>query len=324
MSRRALIIGINEYQDAGVTNLSGAVRDAELMAAVLERHEDGSPNFECRTHLNPGTDLMTRALLRAEWEALFAQEAEAALFYFAGHGTPTDIGGFIVTYDATTGEPGLPMSELLERANQSKAREVLLILDCCFSGSLGNPPSMNSRTDSNQAVLREGVTILAASRPTEGAAEIGGQGVFTSMVLHALHGGAADVLGRVSAASIYAHAEQALGAWDQRPLYKSHASRLNPVRKCEPAVPLKFLRLLPTIFPDPLGTLMLDPAYEHTHQDADPDKVATFNNLKLYRNARLVRTTDHDDLYFAALGSTGVRLTGLGRYYWRLAKDGRF
>jgi hypothetical protein len=175
----------------------------------------------------------------------------------------------------------------------------------------------------NSAFLREGVTILAASSPHETAAEVGGQGMFTSMVLHALHGGASDVMGKVSAAAIYAHADQALGAWDQRPMYKSHASRLTPVRQCEPAVPLAILRQLPKIFPDPMVTIKLDPTYEYTMSVADPDHVAVFNTLKIYRNSRLVRTTDQDDLYFAAMQSGGVRLTGLGRYYWKLAKEGK-
>src|SRR5262249_29943519 len=163
--------------------------------------------------------------------------------------------------------------------------------------------------------LREGVTILAASSPHETAAEVGGQGMFTSMVLHALHGGASDVLGKVSTAAIYAHVDQALGAWDQRPMYKSHASRLMPVRHCEPAVAPSIIRLLPKIFPDPMQTIKLDPSYEYTSPAADPEHIAVFNNLKIYRNARLIRTTDQDDLYFAAMQSGGVRLTGLGRFY---------
>ena len=106
-------------------------------------------------------------------------------------------------------------------------------------------------------------------------------------------------------------------------MYKSHASRLSPVRWCEPSVPPAILRQLPQIFPDPVGTLSLDPTYEFTVPGADPDHVAVFNTLKIYRNARLVRTTEHDDLYFAAMNSTGVRLTGLGRFYWKMAKEGR-
>jgi hypothetical protein len=171
--------------------------------------------------------------------------------------------------------------------------------------------------------LREGVTILAASSPDGTAAEVGGQGMFTSMVLHALLGGAADVMGKVSAAAIYAHADQALGAWDQRPMYKSHASRLAPIRLCEPAVAPEKLRELPSIFSDSIAPITLDPSYEHTSPNANREHVAVFNALKIYRNSGLVRTIEHEDLFFAAMNSTGVCLTRLGRFFWRLAKEGK-
>lgn len=318
--RRALIVGINKYDH--LTPLTGAVRDATLMEDVLKKNWDSTPNYQCRLHMSPGPTSITRDLLRTEWDRLFAGSPDAVLFYFAGHGTPTVGGGFLATQDGKNNDFGLPMDELLNRANKSQAREVLLILDCCFSGSVGNPVALQNGLDNN-ALLREGVTILAASSPHETAAEIGGQGMFTEMVLHALHGGASDVMGKVSAAAIYAHVDQALGAWDQRPMYKSHASRLSPVRQCEPAVAPGILRQLPEIFSDPMGTVKLDPTYEYTMSNADPNHVAVFNTLKIYRNARLVRTTDQDDLYFAAMQSGGVRLTGLGRFYWKLAREGK-
>lgn len=320
MQRRALIVGISKYDH--LTLLAGAQRDATLMEEVLRAHWDGSPNYDCRLHTSPGSNPITRDFLRTEWDQFFSGSPDAALFYFAGHGTPTVVGGFLATQDGKGNDMGLPMDELLNRANKSQAREVLLVLDCCFSGSLGNPVALQNGLDNN-ALLREGVTILAASSPHEIAAEVGGQGMFTSMVLHALHGGASDVMGKVSAAAIYAHVDQALGAWDQRPMYKSHASRLTPIRQCEPAVPPAILRQLPTIFPDPMGTIKLDPTYEHSVPTADPAHVAIFNTLKIYRNSRLVRTTEHDDLYYAAMECSGVRLTGLGRFYWKLAKEGK-
>jgi uncharacterized caspase-like protein len=114
-----------------------------------------------------------------------------------------------MTQEASRGDPGIGMDELLALANKIDGpREVLLILDCCHSGAVGNPASMQSDIV-GKALLREGVTILAASRPEQTAAEMGGHGMFTAMVLHALHGGAADVLGNVSAAGIYALVDQA-------------------------------------------------------------------------------------------------------------------
>jgi hypothetical protein len=43
--RKALVVGINNYPKA---ELSGAVRDATEIANVLERHGDGSPNFDIK------------------------------------------------------------------------------------------------------------------------------------------------------------------------------------------------------------------------------------------------------------------------------------
>lgn len=326
MAKRALLIGIDQYD--AVSGLKGCVQDAAAMADVLATNEDGSPNYECRLHTSPGPTPLSRSFIRTEIASLFDGFDGDILFYFAGHGAPTSVGGFLVTQDGQNNDIGIQMQELLDMANKSNAKEVLLILDCCFAGSLGNPASIQSGDLENRALLREGVTILAASRPTETSAEFNGHGVFTSLVLNALHGGAADVLGNVSAASVYALAEQALGAWDQRPMYKSHASRLTPIRRCTPEVPLATLRRLPEIFPDPTSTMPLDPSYEHTDPSQIPPNVEVFDCLKLYRNARLLRTLapdkDKGDLYFACMYSTGVRLTGLGRFYWRLARDKRF
>ena len=325
MSRRALIIGLDEYDSFQA--LSGCVNDAQLLEKVLARHEDGSLNYDCRLLINPGTGTappaITRALLREELTRLFAPGADASLFYFAGHGCITDFGGFIMTPEATKGDPGIGMEELLAMANKADGpREVLLIMDCCHGGALGNPASIQSDI-ATKALLREGVTILAASRPEERAAELGGHGIFTAMVLHALHGGAADVLGNVSPAGIYALVDQALGAWDQRPIYKTHASRMSPVRRCTPSVGPGLLRLLPELFPDPMGNLQLDPTYERTSPTVDPKHVAIYDNLVRFRDARLVRMVDQEHLYYVAMNSGCVRLTGLGRSYWYLAKNGR-
>jgi uncharacterized caspase-like protein len=244
MPKRALLVGINDYDH--FTSLNGCVADAEAMTEVLRRNGDGSVNFECRPLTSPGLQPVTRSALRQKWRELFQDFRGDVLFYFSGHGTPTEVGGYLVTQEGTTDDPGLAMQDMVDMANKSSASSVMLILDCCFSGSAGNPASVQGGGLESQAILREGVTILAASRPTQVSMEIGGHGVFTNLVLGALRGGAANVRGQVSAASIYAYAEAALGAWDQRPLYKSHAAHLEPVRVCEPVVPDALLREMPT------------------------------------------------------------------------------
>ena len=217
------------------------------------------------------------------------------------------------------------MDELLTLANQSKAKEVLLILDCCFSGELGNPRIIQPQgVGVSQTLLREGITVLSASRPTEvSREEIGGHGIFTWLVLNALRGGAADVRGRVTAASIYAYVEQALGPWEQRPLYKSHANRLTPVRLCTPAVSDALLRQLPTFFPTADSRYQLNPSYEASDPSAIPENVAIYQTLTQYRDARLLKTVDGGHLYYTVTGSGAVELTQRGQLFWLLAEKGQ-
>jgi hypothetical protein len=320
MPRRALLIGIDRYTH--LTPLRGCVADAQAMQKLLAHNEDGSPNYECHLLTSSETGEVTKKDLRIEWTKLFASFDGDILFYFSGHGTPLASGGFLVTQEGDQVDPGLPMDELLILANKSKAKSILLILDCCHAGHLGGLPALQgSEGLQTAAYLREGLTILAAARPEQAAIEMEGHGVFTKLLLGALSGGAADVRGRISAASIYAYAEQAMGSWDQRPLYKSHADRLDPVRLCTPAVPDTLLRELPKIFrKGEDSSLRLDPSFEFTHPTADPDHVGIFDKLKILRNARLLTTEENKDLYFVALESQHVWLTPLGQFYWRLAE----
>lgn len=318
--RKALLIGIDKYDK--FRSLSGCIADATNMKEMLERHENDDPNYSCRLLTSSDPQPVTRAALRTEWRNLFHEFTGSILFYFSGHGAPSETGGFIVTQDATSAEPGLPMSELLQLATKSIAREVLIILDCCFAGDIGDIPNTYLPGGSTQAQLRQGMTILAAAGPREFAKELGGQGIFTSLVISALAGGAADVRGRVSAASIYGYVEQALGPWDQRPLSKSYADKLHPIRRCKPNVPDEVLRDLPKLFLSPDLLYQMDPSHEFTDRSATPEHVQIFNKFKLYRDARLLRTIDGDDLFFAALKSSYVQLTPLGKFYWTLAKKG--
>jgi hypothetical protein len=321
MAKRALIVGIDHYDHVG--SLKGCVHDAEAMAQVLSRNADGSVNFDCRVLTSPGSIPITRGALRQQWRELFQDFREDVLFYFSGHGTPTDIGGYVVTQDGTPEDPGLAMDEVVTMANSSSARTVLLILDCCFSGSIGNPPSLQAGNHEPRALLREGVTILAASRPSQLSMEVAGHGVFTNLILGALRGGASDVRGRVSAASVYAYAEAALGPWEQRPLYKSHAAHLDPVRICGPRVSDGLLRELPEYFPNPNHEYQLDMTYEETNGAAIPDNVATFKKFKRLQIAGLLQPKNGDDLYWTAERSGRVLLTDLGRFYLQLANDKR-
>src|SRR4051812_42048490 len=120
--KKALVIGLNEYPDAP---LKGCVNDAHSVSNVLQRHSDGAPNFDVLLI----TDTCTKSELKRNIKALFDGESDIALLYFSGHGTVTSTGGYIVTTDYSDEDEGVSMDEILVIANNSKAKNKVIILD---------------------------------------------------------------------------------------------------------------------------------------------------------------------------------------------------
>lgn len=315
MAKLALLVGIDDYS---TSPLSGCVNDATRLHDLLHRHHDDTPNFECKKLVAPG-DQVTRVTLKKAVEDLFKHQADVALFFFAGHGTANNLGGYLVTQDAQNYDEGLSMTDVLTMANCSPARERIIILDCCHSGAMGQLPPI----DNDTATIKEGVSILSACRESEVSMEKDGGGLFTSLVCDALRGGAADVCGKVTTAGIYAYADEALGGWDQRPLFKIHVSKLASLRNCPPAVDLKILRLLPKYFQSPQNEYQLDPSYEPDAEPKHPEHEEIFSHLQEMRAARLVEPVGEKHMYYAAVNSKSCRLTALGIHYWRLANSGK-
>ena len=317
--RRALCVGIDEYPFGP---LHGCVSDAKNMATILSRHQDGLPNFDCKlltAESGSGATVVTRRILREQLDQLFKYPAGIVLFHFSGHGTANNLDGYLVTQDSIKYDDGVAMADVLKLANDSDANEIVILLDCCFSGTLGNAPIV----DNTKAYLREGISILTASRGDQPSVEVGGGGLFTSLVCDALNGGAADILGSVTAPGIYAYVDAALGAWSQRPLFKSHVSRLLSLRNCTPPIDRSVIRSLPTLFPLPAEDIPLDPSFEPTSPAPDMVKVIIFRQLQALNRVYLVTPVDAPHMYDAAMQSKSCRLTPSGLYYWRLAKNGR-
>lgn len=317
--KRALVVGINYY--ANVALLKGCVNDAKSIAALISRHGDGAVNFDTKlVASDPGRNVTTPELKELVHD-LLSKPADMAFFFYSGHGTATNLGGYLCTSESRKYNEGFSMQELLGLINGSPVKEIIIILDCCQSGAMGAVPAVGSAILS----IKEGVSILTASRESETAAEVGGAGVFSSLVCDALGGGAADLKGVITPAGIYAHVEQSFGAWDQRPLFKSHVSRSTPIRVTRPKIDQVVLRALPDIFDEATTIFQLDRTYEATEKTAIPEKVAIFKKLKKLQTVGLIQVNrgPDPDLYWACLEDKSCQLTPLGRFYWHLAKSDR-
>lgn len=313
--RRALIIGIDEYPG---NPLYGCVNDAEKLNTILSRSHDGTLNFQCEVITSPPSNI-TRPILRKAISDLFGQPGDVAFLHFSGHGTIEGIGGFIVTPDAEEYDVGISMSEILAMANDSQVGEIFITLDCCNSGAFGTIPEINNE----KVILSEGISVITATRANQEALEEGGGGVFTSLLVEALEGGAAGLLGDVTAAGIYTYLDNALGAWDQRPMFKSNVSRFMRLREAAPKIDINLLRKIVDHFPLPAEELELSPEHEPEVEPHDDIKELMFKDLVKFRNAGLVEPIDEDNMYHAAIYSKSCKLTTFGKYYWRLVNEGK-
>src|SRR5438132_3810595 len=219
-SRRAVVIGLNEYADRErIPSLHGAVNDATEIYRNLTLFGD----FEVAdrhflTDEKGTSENIRRAISDLFWKL---EPCELALLYFSGHGLQDGYGnGYLAPHDIRYDEPfvrGIKVQELRELFLAAKNKEqVLLILDCCHSGivvegdkdfpqTTGPFYQSLSASEDDIAAAGRGKFILASSGPDEKSRETrqphrirsDGEsehmhGLFTFHLLEGLNGRAAD------------------------------------------------------------------------------------------------------------------------------------
>lgn len=323
--RKALIVGIDYYEK--ICCLGGCVNDAHEVKAVLERHSDGSINFPDPKILIGSSEksIISKTDLKQFIRDLFSGESEIALFYFAGHGYVEDTGGYLCASDCKTGDDGMPLSELMTIAAASKAKNKIIILDSCHSGIAGENPVTPKVSE-----ISSGMTVLTASTAEQYSMENNGSGVFTSLLVDALSGAATNLVGDVTPGSIYAHIDQSLGPWAQRPMFKTNVQSFVSLRKATPPIELRDLQRLVEFFPTPGFEYKLDPSYEPERSEddkanssipsPDPQNTKIFAILQKMVKVNLVRPEGAPHMWHAAMQSKACKLTVLGEHYRSLVE----
>lgn len=145
--KRALLIGIDEYEDPQIRDLAGAVNDVQLMKAALVGRFDLPPE-NVRTLTD--AEATRGAILDAIREHLIEAEpaADVAILHFSGHGSQMvdasgdELDGWdetLVPYDSRGGgQFDISDDEINGLLTELGARtpNIVLIMDSCHSGSL--------------------------------------------------------------------------------------------------------------------------------------------------------------------------------------------
>ena len=317
--RKALCVGIDSYEK--VRDLHGCVNDANGVKAALERNGDGTLNFNTRLMCATSEEsYITRTELKDAIQQLFEDESEIAVLYYAGHGSYDALSGYLCTSEVERADDGLSLNDVMGIVAQSKAQNKVVILDSCHSGFAASSTEMP-----NYSVLHSGTTILAACDEKQYSSEEHGHGVFTTLLIEALYGGAMNLLGDVSPGSIYSYIDRSLGGWEQRPVFKANIKTFVSLRKNSPPIAISELRRIIDFFETPYEEFPLDPTYEPDKHEADikdinKDHEAIFGILQKYVKLNLVVPVGAEHMYYAAINHQSCKLTAQGQHYWNLVK----
>jgi hypothetical protein len=205
---------VAQYPDSSLPRLPGVQRDAEHLRSVLEKNADGGVH---RMYwLCDGKATRQGILDKLDEIVRQSGATDQVVIYFAGHGWRTrDTAAqcwnyYLIPYDATltsAARQGIAIAELQTVLGTLPAQELVLILDCCFSGGMAH----SHWTDDVLEELLQGWRshyVMSASRGYELAGEDHAGGFFTRALCEALRGDGVtpDEMGRISAQKAWSHA----------------------------------------------------------------------------------------------------------------------
>ncbi len=186
----ALLIGVNTYRDKRVPALEGAVPDARAVRTLLE----GRLGYEATVLENPSREAMIRAFNKI---ALEADANDSVVIYYAGHGVVVPVGGtdtgFWLPSDTNAEDPAswLSNADIARMVAAVGSRQLMLISDSCYSGSLVGNERVQVANSSNAAdLLSRKAAVVMSSGGNEPVADEGrdGHSVFAWHFMRALEG----------------------------------------------------------------------------------------------------------------------------------------
>jgi len=189
-------IGIDKHIDPEIRDLTGARRDATALWALFA---DTIPEIGDRLFVDGDATVAT--VRRALDETLGAAGPEdAVIVTFSGHGTHDHRLVLNDTLRADLDSTTISMDELSRHFKESRAKAVLCILDCCFSGGaparvLDDSPIPRTPTISLESFVGNGRILIAASNIDEEAYELPGtgHGILTKAFLEVMQAGEGSV-----------------------------------------------------------------------------------------------------------------------------------
>jgi len=225
--RYALLIGVDQYDDGNIPDLTAAANDARALKRTLITHAGFD---EDRVVLlasgEPDSNLPKRAtiLTRLSNIARAAPKDGLLLLSFSGHGIERRGEAFLLPSDAALsddprllGDVSVSLTRVRQILRESGIRQVVVLLDACRNNPGGRAAAPNPLTAAFTNALRFDVrnrevsafAVLYATSVGERAWESAssGRGYFSMAIEEALSGRAANPRGEVTLGSLVGYLE---------------------------------------------------------------------------------------------------------------------
>lgn len=194
-----VIIGVSQYDDAGIDSLCCAAKDAaalyEVLTSVPQGFEQSNLALICDGQ-DPG-HLPTRSNILKYLRSYIslASENDTILIFFSGHGMLEDGRLYLAPRDAAQvmlAETCVAFEDLRAMLDSSKAKRKVIFLDACHSGAGKSIKALSADAIEELEEISEGTFILTSCAPQESSYEMKdeGHGAFTFFLLEGLRGGA--------------------------------------------------------------------------------------------------------------------------------------
>ncbi|MBW2589750.1 MAG: caspase family protein [Deltaproteobacteria bacterium] len=199
----AIVIGVEKYRQK-LPKADFADNDARIMAEYLTKVM-GYPEENIVTLINDRAAKSDLEKYFEKWLSNNVEKESTVFVYYSGHGAPNPNTGdaYLVPYDGDPSfieQTGYSLKRLYHNLNKLPAKEIIVVLDSCFSGAGGRsviakgarPLVMNM---DKQVFHSDRIAILSASASNQISStyEEKGHGLFTYFFLKGIKNGNSEL-----------------------------------------------------------------------------------------------------------------------------------
>ena len=238
---RAVIVGVGDYRN--MRTLEKTIIDAQDLRDLLINRGYPLSNISLLIDSQATKKNISFALEKLTCEAKIT---DTVLFFFSGHGARS-VGGFepgeyICPVDVDSGDlkrTAISNDELTTAIKSIPAKQVIVLLDACHSGGVGEPKNLETGIKTGLTIntyerlaTGEGRVVIASCKPNEYSWELPNMrnGLFSHYLLKGLEGDSADNHGAVRIFQLFNYVSENVPKHKpQHPLLKVTTDRDFPV-----------------------------------------------------------------------------------------------